>query len=103
VFDEAIVPKTMGRATRSSSRWVMLRRALGRRRGNFKVKPSRKAVISAFKAYLAEDKLPDEVIEGTPSPFATVVFFLVKTEPHRADQVITIMRDCAAVRADRHG
>jgi hypothetical protein len=61
------------------------------------------SVVSAFKAYLAEDKLPDEVIEGYAITLRHGGFFLVKTEPHCLDQVVTIMRDCAAVRADRHG
>jgi hypothetical protein len=104
VFDEAIVAEDAGKGD-------PIVFALGHApavpwagaKPNFKAKPTRNAVIRAFKAHLAEYKLPDEVIEGYAITLHHSEFLLVKTEPHRADQVVAIMRDCAAVRADRHG
>jgi hypothetical protein len=103
VFDEAIVAEDAGKGDpivfalghAPAMPW-------GGAQPNLKPKPSRKAVIRAFKAHLAEYKLPDEVIEGYAITLHHSEFLLVRTQAHRADQVVTIMRDCGAVRADRH-
>jgi hypothetical protein len=65
-------------------------------------KPDRSAVIRAFKAHLADYKLPDDVIEGYAITLHHSEFVLVKTPANRADQVETIMRECGAIRTDRH-
>jgi hypothetical protein len=104
VFDEAIVAEDAGRGEpivfalghTAAVPW-------GSAQSNLRPKPNRNAVIRAFKAHLAEYKLPEEVIEGYAITLHHSEFLLVKTDARRADQVLTIMRDCGAVRADRHG
>jgi hypothetical protein len=66
-------------------------------------KPDRSAVLRAFKAHLADYNLPDDVIEGYAITLHHSEFVLVKTEASRADQVGAIMRECGAIRTDRHG
>lgn len=66
-------------------------------------KPDRNAVVRAFKAHLADYNLPENVIEGYAITLHHSEFLLVKTEANRADQVMTILRDSGANRADRHG
>ena len=66
-------------------------------------KADRSAVVRAFKAHLADYKLPDDVIEGYAITLHHSEFVLVKTQASRADQVGTIMRECGAIRTDRHG
>jgi hypothetical protein len=66
-------------------------------------KPDRGAVVRAFKAHLADYKLPDDVIEGYATTLHHSEFVLVKTQADRADQVRTIMGECGAIRTDRHG
>ena len=66
-------------------------------------KPDRGAVIRAFKAHLADYNLPEDIIEGYAITLHHSEFVLVKTQASRADQVGTIMRECGAIRTDRHG
>lgn len=66
-------------------------------------KPDRSAVIRAFKAHLADYKLPDDVIEGYAITLHHSEFVLVKTQANRADHVRTIMQESGAIRTDRHG
>ena len=66
-------------------------------------KPDRSTVVRAFKACLADYHLPDDVIEGYAITLHHSEFVLVKTEASRADQAGTIMRECGAIRTDRHG
>jgi hypothetical protein len=104
VFDEAIVAEDAGKGDpivfalghAPAVPW-------GGAQPNFRPKPNRNAVIRAFKAHLAEYKLRDDVIEGYAITLHHSEFLLVKTEANRAEQVVTIMRDSGAVRADRHG
>jgi hypothetical protein len=104
VFDEAIVAEDAGKGD-------PIVFALGHAaavpwegaHSNLRPKPNRNAIIRSFKAHLAEYKLPEEVIEGYAITLHHSEFLLVKTDAVRADQVMTIMRDNGAVRADRHG
>ena len=66
-------------------------------------KADRSAIVRAFKAHLADYNLSEEVIEGYAITLHHSEFVLVKTEANRADQAETIMRECAAIRTDRHG
>jgi|SRR6476660_9589951 len=66
-------------------------------------KPDRSAVIRAFKAHLADYKLPDNVIEGYAITLHHSEFVLVKTDASRADHVQKIITECGAIRTDRHG
>ena len=66
-------------------------------------KPDRSSVIRAFKAHLADYHLPEEVIEGYALTLHHSEFVLVKTRAQSADQVMAIMKDCGAIRTDRHG
>jgi hypothetical protein len=66
-------------------------------------KPDRSAVIRSFKAHLADYNLPADIIEGYAITLHHSEFVLVKTDAGRADQVQTIMRECGAIRTDRHG
>jgi hypothetical protein len=75
----------------------------GSRKPAVPAKPDQSSVIRAFKAHLADYNLPDEVIEGYAITLHHSEFVLVKTQANRADQVMTIMKDCGAIRTDRHG
>ena len=66
-------------------------------------KTDRSAVVRAFKAHLADYNLPEDVIEGYAITLHHSEFVLVKTDANRADQARNIMRDCGAIRTDRHG
>ena len=66
-------------------------------------KPDRSAVIRSFKAHLAGYNLPEDVIDGYAITLHHSEFVLVKTEASRADQAGTIMKECGAIRTDRHG
>ncbi len=104
VFDESIV-------TEEAAKGEPIVFALGHAPATFwqnakptlQSKPNRSAVIRAFKAHLTDYKLPDDVIEGYALTLHHSEFVLVKTESSRADQVATIMKDCGAIRTDRHG
>jgi hypothetical protein len=102
VFDEAIVAEDAGRGDpivfalghTPALAWGVTPHA--------RPKMNRSTVIRSFKARLAEYKLPDDVIEGYAITLHHSEFLLVRTEPTRAEQVVSIMRDCGAARADRH-
>ena len=104
VYDESIVAE-------DAPRGEPIAFALGHTPANFwgnakpalSSKPDHSAVIRAFKAHLADYKLPDDVIEGYAITLHHSEFVLVKTPAKRADQVETIMRECGAIRTDRHG
>jgi hypothetical protein len=104
VFDEAIVAEEAGKggpivfapALSPAVAW-------GNAEPRFRSKPNQNAIIRAFKAHLANYHLPDDVIEGYAITLHHSEFLLVKTEAERADQVMAILRDCGAVRTDRHG
>jgi hypothetical protein len=104
VFDEAIVAEDAGKGEpiafnlghAAAMSW-------GGAASNLRPKPNMNSVIRAFKAHLAEYKLPEHVIEGYAITLHHSEFLLVKTDAVRADQVMTIMRDSGASRADRHG
>ena len=61
------------------------------------------AIVRSFKAHLADYNLPADVIEGYAITLHHSEFVLVKTEASRADQAGTIMKECGAIRTDRHG
>jgi hypothetical protein len=66
-------------------------------------RPSHDAVVKAFKAHLANYRLPKEVINGYATTFNhSGEFMLVKTKPPDAQQVVEILRDCGATRVNRH-
>jgi hypothetical protein len=75
----------------------------GSAKPTFRPKPDRHSVVRAFKTHLAAHHLPDDVIQSYATTFQHNGFLLVKTEAGRADQVVTILRDCGALRANRHG
>jgi hypothetical protein len=66
-------------------------------------KPHHHAIVRAFKAHLADYRLPEEVIEAYATTFShSGEFLLVKTESKRAETAIEILRGCGATRVARH-
>ena len=66
-------------------------------------KPDRYTIVRAFKAHLAHCHLPNEVIEAYATSFYhNGEFILVRTDTERAKQVMEILRECGATRANRH-
>jgi hypothetical protein len=102
VFDEAIVAEDAGRGDPIVFALGHAPAVSWRAAPDAHPKANRSAVIRSFKARLGEYKLPDDVIEGYAITLHHSEFLLVRTEPTRAEQVVSIMRDCGAARADRH-
>jgi hypothetical protein len=104
VYDEAIVAEEGGKGTQlvfapgyaPAASWGSAAPSFGR-------KQDQHAVVRAFKAHLADYDLPDDVIAGYASTFHHNEFLLVRTEAERADHVVSILRECGATRANRHG
>jgi hypothetical protein len=104
VYDESIVAE-------DASKGEPIAFALGHTPATFwgntkPVVPSKtdpSAVVRAFKAHLADYNLPEDVIEGYAITLHHSEFVLVKTDASRADQAGAIMRECGAIRTDRHG
>ncbi len=95
VFDEAIVAEEAGNVGALG---------MGVLTPHLPPKPDRHTIIQAFKAHLADYRLPDEVIEGYATTFYHKgKFVLVKTDPQRAEQAIQILRECRASQVNRHG
>jgi hypothetical protein len=66
-------------------------------------KPDHDTVVRAFRAHLADYRLPQEVIKAYATTFFHgAEFILVKTSAEHADQVMAILRDCGATRVNRH-
>jgi len=66
-------------------------------------KPDLYTIVRAFKAHLAHCHLPNEVIEAYATSFYhNGEFILVRTDTERAGQVMEILRECGATRANRH-
>jgi hypothetical protein len=66
-------------------------------------KPDRRTIVDAFKAQLEHYKLSHDVIGGYATAFIhDGKCILVKTEPERVDQALTILRNCNATRIVRH-
>jgi hypothetical protein len=64
---------------------------------------ARHAIVQAFKAHLADYRLPNDVIEA----YATTFYhngesILVRTDNERVDQAMGILRDRGATRVNRH-
>jgi hypothetical protein len=96
VFDEAIVAEEAGNVGPALGMGILT--------PDLPPKPDRHTIIQAFKAHLADYRLPDEVIEGCASTFYHKgKFVLVKTDPQRHEQVIQILRECRASQVNRHG
>ena len=96
VFDEAIVAEEAGNVGGALGMGVLT--------PHLPPKPDRHTIVQAFKAHLADYRLPDEVIEGYATTFYHKgKFVLVKTDPQRAEQVIQILRECRASQVNRHG
>lgn len=105
VFDEAIVTEQPGVPVLSRfGRRALLRKTILCENGpNLIPKPDRRTMVDAFKAQLEHYNLSHDVING----HATALihdgkFILVKTDPERADQAMTIPRNCNATRIVRH-
>jgi hypothetical protein len=59
--------------------------------------------IDAFRSYLAECRLPEDVIEAYATAYAHRGRFLVViTEPECIKYVMTILQECRASRVDQH-
>lgn len=57
----------------------------------------------AFKAHLADYRLPDEVIEAYATTFShNGEFLLLKTESKRVETALEILRNAGATRVARH-
>jgi hypothetical protein len=105
VFDEAIVTEQPGssgaipfRAPGSAAENDFVRE-----RANLIPKPDRRTIVDAFKAQLEHYNLSHDVINGHATAFIhDGKFILVKTDPERADQAMTILRNCNATRIVRH-
>ena len=96
VFDEAIVAEEAGNFGPVLGMGILT--------PHLQPKPDRHTIIQAFKAHLADYRLPDEVIEGYATTFYHKgKFVLVKTDPQRAQQVIQIVQECRASQVNRHG
>ena len=103
VYDEAIVSEETGNlggifapGSGPAVYWGSTERDL-------KPKMDRNANARAFRAHLADYRLPKDVIEGYVTNFDhDGEFVLVKSSPDRADQALEIMRTCGASRANRH-
>jgi hypothetical protein len=96
VFDEAIVAEEAGNVGPAL--------AMGIVKPDSPRKPDRHTIVQAFRAHLADYRLPDEVIEGYATTFFHKgKFVLVRTDPQRAEQVIQILRGCHASQVNRHG
>ena len=92
VFDEAIVAEAAGNVGPAL--------AMGIVKPDSPRKPDRHTIVQAFRAHLADYRLPDEVIEGYATTFFHKgKFVLVRTDPQRASQV----RECHASQVNRHG
>ena len=66
-------------------------------------KPSHHAIARAFKAHLAHYHLPDKMIEAYATTFFhNGEFVLVRTDNERAEQAMEILRECGAMRVNRH-
>ncbi|HEY5813416.1 MAG TPA: hypothetical protein VIT23_12290, partial [Terrimicrobiaceae bacterium] len=61
------------------------------------------AIVRAFKKHLADHHLPEHVIAGYAMTFQHNEILLIKTLANRANQALDILKDCGALRADRHG
>lgn len=61
------------------------------------------AVVRAFKAHLADYRLPDEVIEAYATTFShNGEFLLLRTESKRVETALEILRNAGATRVARH-
>jgi len=70
---------------------------------DLKPKLDRHANARAFRAHLADYRLPKDVIAGYVTNFDhDGEFVLVKTSPESAKQALEIMKACGATRANRH-
>ncbi|MDQ2695613.1 MAG: hypothetical protein M3Z21_09615 [Pseudomonadota bacterium] len=67
-------------------------------------RPDRHAVVRAFKAHLADYRLPDELIQSYATTFYHEgKFVLVRTDRGRSAEVMDILRQCRATQVNRHG
>ena len=96
VFDEAIVAEEAGTVGPALGVGIV--------KPDLLPKPDRHTSVQAFRAHLADYRLPDEVIEGYATTFFNKgKFVLVRTDPQRAEQVIQILRGCHASQVNWHG
>jgi hypothetical protein len=59
--------------------------------------------IDAFRSYLADCRLPEDVIEAYASSYAHQgKFLVVRTEPECSKYVLPILQECRASRVDQH-
>jgi hypothetical protein len=93
-----------GAALGWSSRRALRQRSFGAlQKSSVHRKPNHHAIVRAFKAHLADYRLPEEVIEAYATTFShSGEFLLLKTESKCAETAIQIVRDCGATRAARH-
>jgi hypothetical protein len=78
-------------------------RALGENAPNLISKPDRRTIVEAFRSQLGRYNLSHDVIGGYATAFIhDGKFVFVKTDPERADQAMTILRNCNATRVVRH-
>jgi len=72
-------------------------------RSDSPTKPNIDSIIRAFKRHLADYHLPNDVINSYATTFHhNGKFVLLKADPQRSEQAITILRECGASRAVRH-
>ncbi|MFZ0710010.1 MAG: hypothetical protein WAM53_08220 [Terrimicrobiaceae bacterium] len=103
VYDEAIVagePGSFSAVVFSPGYGPAV--AWGSDEPSVRTKPGRHSVARAFKAHLANYHLSSEVIEGYATTFNHSEFVLVKTGAARAEQAMEIVRQCGAMRVNRH-
>jgi hypothetical protein len=103
VYDEAILagePGSSGAVVFSPGYGPAV--AWGSAEPTLPTKPGRHSVAQAFKAHLADYHLPSDVIEGYATTFYHSEFVLVRTGAWRAEQVMEIVRECGAMRVNRH-
>jgi hypothetical protein len=101
VYDEGIVPEDTGTVAPvfapGSAPPVVLDSP------DLPPKEDLRTIVRAFKTHLAHYHLSDEVIEAYATEFyRNSKFVLVRTDTHRAEQVIEILRECGASRVNRH-
>ncbi|HET9523339.1 MAG TPA: hypothetical protein VFO90_03860 [Terrimicrobiaceae bacterium] len=81
--------------------------AWGGRAEEWRAKPGQHAqhtIVEAFKAHLSDYQVPADVIHAYAVSFNhNGEFVLVKTDAHRAEQAMEILRECGATRVNRHG
>lgn len=103
IYDDAILAQeteNVGPIVASGAAQPVLARSV---RPDSPSKPNIDTIIRAFKRHLANYHLPSDVINAYATTFLHGgKFILVKADPQRSEQVISILRQCGASRATPH-